>query len=82
MKRSHIQLALGQSGVTFRCLNPCSRAKWEKMNELDGGSLSVLTISGIPKVENTSFNKRTTTSAVVFGITRPSLVTHIISYII
>ena len=45
-------LALGQRGVTFRCLKPSTHANFVNSSPLNGGPLSDLTTRGAPNVEN------------------------------
>ena len=52
MKLSASPFARGCSGVTLWCLNPISSANFWKSVELNGGQLSVSSLSGIPCVAN------------------------------
>ena len=49
-------LALGQSGVTFPCSKPITRANFANASPLNGRPLSDLTTRGSPNVENSCSN--------------------------
>ena len=53
---STFPLALGQYGVTFRCLKQGTRANLQKSYPLNGGPLSDLTTWGMPNVANSWSN--------------------------
>jgi len=48
ISRSHSAFAFGQSGVTRWCLNPRYSEKFLNSSLLNGGPLSVLSVSGVP----------------------------------
>jgi hypothetical protein len=53
MRRSHVELACGHSGVINWCLNPDFIAKFLNSDDMKAGPLSLLIVSGIPNVLKT-----------------------------